>query len=67
MKRRELELDLYPAEIKALLAEGLADRRRLDTGPHRLIAMLVRQGLDERALVPAAALVLELDRPREAP
>jgi hypothetical protein len=60
----QLQLDLCP-ELEALFADGLADHRRLETGPQRLLATLVRQGLDDRALPAAAALVLELDRPRE--
>jgi hypothetical protein len=34
-------------------------------GAERLLARLVADGLDPRALVPAAELALELDRPRK--
>lgn len=47
------------------LADDLRDRRRVSTtGAERLLVELVRRGLEEQALAPAAALVLELDRPR---
>jgi hypothetical protein len=45
------------------LADGLKDIRRRGTGPERLLHAIVAAGLDERALIPAAALVLELDQP----
>jgi hypothetical protein len=56
-----------PPEIKTLLGDGLVDRRRVTTGAERLLAVLVRQGLEGRALPAATGLMLELDRPREAP
>jgi hypothetical protein len=43
----------------------LRDRRRIETGAPALLAELIRNGLDERALVPAAALALTLDEPRD--
>lgn len=44
------------------IADRLADRRRLPAaGAERLLVDLVKNGLDERALLPAAALVCELD------
>jgi hypothetical protein len=48
------------------LFDQLHARRRIETGAPRLLEALVKRGLDERALVSAAALVLELDRPKEA-
>jgi hypothetical protein len=55
----QLRFDLAP---KALLSDDLKDRRRINGGPQRLLRDLVRAGLDERALLPAAGLVVELDR-----
>ena len=50
----------------SLLAGDLVDRRRMpqgqQAGAERLLRALVRGGLDRDALVPAARLVLELDR-----
>ena len=46
------------------LVARLDDRRRIEPGAPRLLEALVRRGLDERALLSAAALVLELDRRR---
>lgn len=44
------------------LADQLADRRRIPTGgAERLLRELVRRSLDERALLPAAVLAVELD------
>jgi hypothetical protein len=51
----------------AHLAGHLADNRRLAVGgAERLLLALVRSGLDEKALVRAAALCALLDDPREA-
>jgi hypothetical protein len=47
------------------LVGQLHDRRRVGTGPERLLVELVRQGLDEDALIPAAGLALALDQPKE--
>ena len=67
---------LHPDQLSLLLlleetlAGGLHDRRRMPQGdgPARLLTALVRGGLDREALLPAAALALELDRARrEAP
>jgi hypothetical protein len=61
----QLAFDLETA--CARLADGLRDTRRVPTrGAERLVMALVRKGLDERALGPAAALALELDEPRGA-
>ena len=56
----QLQLDLF-AEA-TLLADQLPDRSRGRTGPERLLVALVRGGLDEDALLPAAGLVLELEQ-----
>jgi hypothetical protein len=56
----QLALDFAQA---ACLLEQLRDRRRVDAGPARLLAALVRFGLSERAVPVAAALALELDQP----
>jgi hypothetical protein len=55
----QLQLDFA---VKALLADRLRDRQRIEGGAGKLLGQLVRQGLDERALLPAAGLVVELDR-----
>ncbi len=64
----QLQLDLDAACRR--LADQLRDRRRIPPtgGAERLLSDLIRNGLDERALLPAAALViaLELDSRREA-
>lgn len=46
------------------LVDQLRARRRFDSGAERLLVALVETGLDDRALLPAAALALELDRPK---
>ena len=46
------------------LVDQLRARRRVDSGAERLLVALVETGLDEQALLSAAALALELDRPR---
>jgi hypothetical protein len=57
----QLVLDLDVA-VRVLLADGLADRHAVPSGgAERLLKALVVHGLDERALMPAAALVIELD------
>jgi hypothetical protein len=59
MTEQQLQLELFPE------AALLADHRRINEtgGAGRLLAVLVRQGLDERALVAAAAMVVLLDTP----
>jgi hypothetical protein len=58
----QMRLDLEAA--CRTLAALLADRRRTPAGgAERLLRALVRVGLDERALLPAAGMALELDRP----
>ena len=57
---------VHPDQLELLvigltLADQLADRRRVLDGAERLLIELIRQGLDEKALRPAAALVDELD------
>ena len=58
------QLELF--EDAARLAGELRDRRRMPTGQQagaeRLLRALVQGGLDRAALVPAARLVLELER-----
>lgn len=48
------------------LVDQLRARRHVDSGAERLLVALVETGLDERALLSAAAFALELDRPQEA-
>ena len=54
------------AIASAQLQSGLHDRRKLPvasvSGPERLLVTLVRRGLAESALRPAAGLALELER-----
>jgi hypothetical protein len=54
------------AIVSAELQAGLVDRRKLPeasiSGPERLLLKLVKRGLAEHALRPAAAVVLELER-----
>ena len=61
----QLVFDL-DAAVRSLLADRLQDRRRISgaAGAERLLRDLVQAGLDEKALLPAAALVAELDEPR---
>ena len=48
------------------LADRIRDRRHHSRdGAERLLVALVRAGLDEDALIPAAALALELDTPKD--
>jgi hypothetical protein len=58
----QLQLDL---DSLIDLIEQLDDHRRIEAAASRLLETLVRRGLDDRALLSAAALVLELDRPPE--
>lgn len=61
----QLRFDLDAA--CARLADRLRDRRQVPSGgAERLLKALVRRGLDETALRPAAAFALELDRRRES-
>jgi hypothetical protein len=60
----QLVFDL-DAACRGLLRDQLADPRRVPAGAERLMRVLVKRGLAEDALVPAAALALELDRPRD--
>jgi hypothetical protein len=60
VSEHQLALDL---DALRSLVDGLQDRRRVQVGAERLLVALVRAGLDEEALIPAAALALELDQP----
>jgi hypothetical protein len=63
VSEHQLALDV---DQTARLVAALHDRRRIErSGPARLLARLVAEGLDPRAMTVAAALALELDRPRE--
>jgi hypothetical protein len=64
MAATEYEQLSFDLDALACRVDRLADRRRIKTPAAKLLAELVRVGLDERALMSAAALVLELDRPR---
>jgi hypothetical protein len=58
----QLVLDLLAIADDEPLADQLVDRRkRPRAGAARLLVALVRQGLDEKALRPAAALSVVLD------
>jgi hypothetical protein len=61
VSEHQLQFDL---DAIVYLVDQLRERRGIKTGAPRLLVELVRRGLDERALISAAALILELDRPR---
>ena len=58
VSEHQLQLD-FDALVR--LAERVRAPHRIENGPERLLAHLVRRGLDERALLSAAALVLQAD------
>ena len=71
-ERENSDARLPPPQAQTVVGGALADgfNRAGAGGPGRLVKALVRQGLREDALVPAAGLALELDeaarRDREA-
>jgi hypothetical protein len=62
VSEHQLALDL---DALARLVDSVRARRHVPAGAERLLAELVRGGLAERDLISAAALVLQLDRPKE--
>jgi hypothetical protein len=62
VSEQQLSFDL---DALARLVDQLHQRRRIETGAPRLLEALVRCGLDERALVSAAALCGVLDEPHD--
>ena len=60
VSEHQLALDL---DALRSLVDGLQDRRRGRARPGAVRRLPGRAGLDEEALIPAAALALELDQP----
>lgn len=58
----QLRFDIFAEATR--LADQLPSRSRGRSAPERLMVALIQAGLDRDALIPAAALVLELDRAR---
>jgi hypothetical protein len=66
VSEHQLQLDLD--QLARRLADRIRDRREhvRRGGAERLLIALVRHGLGERDLLAAAALAIELDRPKDA-
>lgn len=67
VSEHQLAFDLDQALTRLVDQLRARRHRHLDSGAERLLVALVNAGLDEHALVSAAALVLELDNPQKAP
>jgi hypothetical protein len=62
----QLQFDLDALNDLVYRLQDRPDHRRRD-GATRLLVAMVRHGLDEKALIPAAAIALELDQPNHHP